>query len=208
MKWRARGVVLALYATLLVGFALWLAVPSLGSLRIPPSVGYPVVIVLLVAWYGAGFAFFRCPHCRAAQIRGISGWDWLLIDDRCRKCGQLLDGPAVPRNVLTENLLAQHNPSLVAEMRRDRLAMEDLAQRAATDATAARELEQKFALEVERLTEWVEVVHEHAPEREAEARRDLEQAQGELAKWRSLRAGTDQGGRLTSAGRGRGERIQ
>jgi hypothetical protein len=195
MKWRARSVLFAVWATV----AVLVAVPSTRAvldrpLRFSPMLA--VAIGLVASFYGIAFVAFRCPHCRARQIRGR--WDWLLLSDRCWKCHQPLDGPPLPTDVIDEQMVAEVNPTLATEMRRDRLAMEELAQRALTDPTAAEQLRRQLEHQVEQAANWVSVVRVEAPGMEAEAQEDLKRAQHELAQWQALRDRTS-GSRLTSA---------
>jgi hypothetical protein len=198
MKWRARSVCLTAYAIV----AVLLVVPSTRSAltrshSLSPIVAFALLIGIWGALYGLTFVAFRCPHCGARQVRGR--WDLLLISDRCWRCQQLLDGPALPSDVLDEQLIANENPTLAADMRRDRLALEDLAQRALTDPTAAEKLGRELELQVERQGQWVAIVRAHDPGMEGRALEDLKRAQNELAQWRTLRFGTSNGSRLTSA---------
>ena len=198
MKWRARSAFLAWCAIVV----LLLVVPATRSAltrpySLSPIAAAALVIGILGAMYGLTFLAFSFPHCGARQIRGK--WDLLLLSDRCWKCQQLLDGPALPSDVLAEQLVAKENPSLAADMRRDRLALEDLAQRALTDPTAAEKFGRELELRVERLSGWAAEVQAHAPNLEGRAQEDLKRAQNELAQWRALRSGDTQGSRLTSA---------
>src|SRR5207249_5476872 len=135
--------------------------------------------------YALSFLVFRCPHCRARQIR--FRWDWLLIEDRCWRCHQPLDGPARPPDLVEEELAAEVNPALAADMRRDRLTLEELQVGARTDPAAAVRLERELSARVERLREWVTIVSRQAPSDEADARRDLARAEAQLAQCRLLR---------------------
>jgi hypothetical protein len=54
-----------------------------------------------------------------------------------------------------EELIAERNPALAAEIRRERLTLEDLRRRARTDAVAADQLESELSTRVERLSKWV-----------------------------------------------------
>src|SRR5258708_35493185 len=168
MKWRARSAFLAWCAIVV----LLLVVPATRSAltrpySLSPIAAAALVIGILGSMYGLTFVAFRCPHCGARQIRGR--WDLLLLSDRCWKCQQLLDGSALPSHVLDEQLVAKENPSLAAEMRRDRLALEDLAQRALTNPTAAEKFGRELELRVERLSGWAAEVHAHAPNLEGRA---------------------------------------
>ncbi len=194
MKWRARSVLFAVWATV----AVLVAVPSTRAaldrpLHLPMLA---VAIGVLASFYGITFVAFRCPHCGARQIRGR--WDWILLSDDCWKCHQPLDGPLLPADVLDEQMVAKVNPTLATEMRRDRLAMEEFAQRALTDPTAAEQLSQQLERQVEQAANWVSVVRLEAPGTEAKAQEDLKRAQRELAQWQALRDRT-LGSRLTSA---------
>jgi hypothetical protein len=187
MKWRVRSVYISVYVALLIVLA---APPVRASLsrHLPLSTGIAVLAAagLYGALYALTFVVFRCPHCRARQIR--SWWDWAFVSSRCRQCHQSLDGPARPHDVVEEELIAERNPALAAEMRRDRLALESLRRQASTDARAAQRLEMELSTRVERLSEWVAEVRRISPADEARAREDLRRAQDELALCRSLRS--------------------
>ncbi len=187
MKWRIRSVYFAAYAML----ALVLAVRPLRislsrSLPLSPAVALAFGVGLYAALYALSFAAFRCPHCRARQIRGW--WDWAFVSDRCGQCYQSLDGLARPHDLVEEELIAERNPALAAEIRRERLTLEDLRRRARTDPVAAEQLESELSTRVERLSEWVAEVRRIAPADESRARQDLRRAQHELAQCRSLRS--------------------
>src|SRR5712692_3788044 len=182
MKWRARLILIAVMALAVAA----VAVPGLNrSWHLSTAASILVAVGVFGAYYALTFLAFRCPHCRARQLR--FRWDWLLMEDRCWRCHQPLDGAARPLDVVEEGLLAEVNPALATEMRRDRLALEQLQVRARTDPAAAARLERELSARVDRLKEWVTVVRRQAPSEEAEARRDLARAEAHLAQCRSLR---------------------
>src|SRR5437899_8735058 len=114
MKWRAR-------LTMLVVIAI-----ALAASAIPPNRSrYMSLAVVLLGIVGVPRAlslfFFRCPHCRARQLRLL--YDWLFIGDRCWQCHQALDSSARPQELIDEEWVAEGNPTLAADMRRDRLAL-------------------------------------------------------------------------------------
>lgn len=191
MKWRVGATWIGLLIAG-IGIAVW------GETH-PSSTPVPWILMaaLVIGVYTLMLTAFRCPHCGARQIR--DKWNWVSVADRCWKCQQLLDSPAVPSDILDEQLMIQENPTLAAEMRRDRLALEDLAQRALTDPTAADQLGRKFEQQVDRARGWVAEVHLHAPDMESQAQEDLRRAENELAQWRALRSGATNSSRLTGA---------
>ena len=178
MKWRARLTML-----IVIGVALAAsASPSFNRSRYIPLavallgiVGVPRALSLF---------FFRCPHCRARQLRFV--YDWLFIGDRCWQCHQALDSPAGPQELIDEEWVAEGNPALAADMRRDRLALEELQARARTDPAAAARLEQELSAQVQKLREWVAIVGREAPSEVTNARRDLARVEAKLAECRSL----------------------
>lgn len=184
MKWRARSVLFTVWAIV----AVLVAIPSTRATLYRPLHSVPLLVIAIcvaASFYGITFVAFRCPHCGARQIR--DRWDWLQLSDRCWKCQQPLDGPPLPTDVIDEQMVAEVNPTLAAQMRQDRLALEELAQRALTDPTAAEELGRQLARQVEQATNWVSVVRIEAPSMEAEAQDGLKRAQRELAQWQALR---------------------
>ena len=185
MKWRARSVIFTVWAVAAALVAIPSTRPALDQSRsLAPALA--VAVGVLLAFYGITFIAFRCPHCGARQIRGR--WDWVLLSDHCWKCHQALDGPAIPTDIIDEQMVAQEDPALAAEMQKDRLATEELAQSALTDPGAAEQLERQFERRVEQLTNWVNVVRAEAPGMEAKAQEDLKRAQRELTQWRNQRA--------------------
>ena len=181
MKWRAR-------LGLLVVMGLALAALANPTLNRPWHISTAVAVLsalgILGVSYGLPFFVFRCPHCRARQIR--YRWDWLFIEDRCWQCRQPLDGPALPPDVIEEEAVAEVNPALAADMRRDRLNLEELQTRARTDPAAAARLERELSTQVQRLQEWLAIVDREAPSEVADARRDLARAEEQLAQCRLL----------------------
>jgi hypothetical protein len=143
MKWRARSVVIAVYAVIIaiaVAFG-----PSVFSRPIGPV----ALVLALGAIWGAFFAatsiWFRCPHCHARQIRGR--WDWFLVRDRCRECNQPLNGPALSREQLdaeAERELDAIDPGRKARWEEEAAARDAekqrLWQQAPTDIRAAQQL--------------------------------------------------------------------
>jgi len=97
-----------------------------------------------------------------------------------------LDSPARPQELIDEEWVAERNPALAADMRRDRLALEELQARARTDPAAAARLEQELSAQVQKLREWVAIVGQEAPCEVIDARRDLARAEAKLAECRSL----------------------
>ena len=183
MKWRARLAMLLVAALALLS----LAIPGLNRpWHISKSVALMIALGILGISFGLPFLVFRCPHCRARQIR--FRFDWLSIGDRCWQCHQPLDGPAIPSEILDEQLVAEVNPALAAAMRQDRLVLDDLRGRAPTDPAATARLERELSTQVERLKGWVAVVGREAPSEEPAARRELAQAEAQLAQCRALRA--------------------
>jgi hypothetical protein len=178
MKWRARLTMLVVIGVALAASAS----PPLNRFR------YISLAVALLGIVGVPRAlslfFFRCPHCRARQLRFL--YDWLFIGDRCWRCHQALDSPARPQELIDEEWVAQGNPALAADMRRDRLALEELQARARTDPAAAARLEQELSAQVQKLREWVAIVGREAPSEVTNARRDLATAEAKLAECRSL----------------------
>ena len=183
MKWRARFGMLVVMGLAVVA----LATPALNRpWHISKAVAVLVAVGILGVSYALPFLVFRCPHCRARQIR--FRFDWLSIGDRCWQCHQPLDGPAIPLEVLDEELVAEVNPPLAAAMRQDRLVLDDLRGRAPTDPAAAARLERELSTQVERLRGWVALVEREAPSEEPAARRELAQAEAQLAQCRAPRA--------------------
>jgi len=183
MKWRSRSILLAAIALAVAA----VATPALNrSWHVSTANSIMAALGILGAYYALTFLAFRCPHCRARQLRFKA--DWLLMEDHCWRCHQPLDGAARPAHVVEEELLAEVNPALAAEMRRDRLALEDLQLRARADPAAAMQLERELSTRVNRLKEWVSVVRRQAPHEEAGARRDLAQAEAQLAQCRLIRS--------------------
>src|SRR6266536_3993278 len=177
MKWRAR-------LRMLVVMGLALAALATPTLNRPWHISTAVAVLLALGILGVSYALpflvFRCPHCRSRQLRFPC--DWLLIGDQCWRCHQPLDGPARPPDLVEEELVAEVNPALAADMRRDRLALEELQVNARTDPAAAARLERELSTRVERLREWVTIVSRQAPSEEADARSDLARAEAQLAQ--------------------------
>lgn len=181
MKWRAR-------LAMLVVTGIGLSAVFIPALNRPWHVSRAIALLMFLgiwgAFYALSFLTLRCPHCRARQLRPY--WDWFFIGDRCWQCHQLLDRPSVSPDVLNEQLVAEVNPALSAEMRRDRLELEELQVRARTDPGAAAELERTLATEVDKAREWVAIVRREAPSGERDALRSLARAEDRLAQFRSL----------------------
>jgi hypothetical protein len=191
MKWRARSVwlgTLAMAAAVLVASYFN---PSLGrTWQLPRYAFLAFGLGLAAAYYVTFFLAFRCPHCHAHQLRFT--WDWLLMDDRCWRCHQALDGPARPRELVEEEFIGELDPVLAAHMRDDRLGLEDLRRRALTDPAAALELAEVLAARVEKLRAWAAIVRRQAPS-DTHADQDLSRAEAELSDLRRLAHGGEPG---------------
>jgi len=178
MKWRARLAMLVVIGVVLAATTS----PALNRSR------YTLVAIAVLGIVGVprllSFFFFRCPHCKAGQLRFV--YDWLFIGDRCWHCHQALDGSARPQELIDEEWVAERNPALAADMRRDRVALEELEARARTDPAAAARLEQELSGQVQRLREWVAIVGREASSEVTNARKDLARAEAKLAECRSL----------------------
>ena len=183
MKWRARLGMVVVIALALAA----LAAPTLNRpWHISGAVGVLVALAIVGVSNSLSFLVFRCPHCRARQLRSYG--DWLFIGDLCWQCHQPLDGPARSPDLIDEELVAKLDPALAADMRRDRLILGELEASARTDPAAAARLERELSVQVEKLREWVAIVGREALSGEARARQDLARAEAQLAQCRSLRA--------------------
>ena len=172
MRWRARLAWLAAVAAVIPA-SIWRPHLSPAALA---ALGSAVALVLCAVFFLA----FRCPHCGARQLR--VRWDWLLMGTRCWRCQQLLDGAAVSDELLEEQLLAEINPQLAANRRRERLVLDELRGRAAASPAAAEQLHRELAARVKHADEWLAVVRREAPSVEPQAQRTLAGAQEELRR--------------------------
>jgi len=163
------------------------------------SVPGALVVALLASVVATMVFAFRCPHCHARQIR--HKWDWWFIGRRCRKCDQLLDGPALSEDELAEDIVRDGDPAFAAGMRAARIEFDDLMARAAKDPVVARQLDAELSKRIESMTEAVAELSRfgqvHVSDVE-DLKKDLAQAQEQLKWCRSLSPGTN-ASRLTSA---------
>ena len=141
MRWRARWTSIGYLVAAITIVLLWGHQKTLAPFPIALTIG------LFLAVIASMLFAFRCPHCHARQLRGR--WDWWLMGNRCTKCWQLLDGPALPEDQLSEDFIGEMNPGLAAELRGAREAFEALVQRAPSDPEAARRLQAELSRRIE-----------------------------------------------------------
>jgi hypothetical protein len=191
MKWRARWTSIGYLLGVVAIVVAWGEQLEQRTLAPRPLA---LVAALVLALLATMFLAFRCPHCHARQVRGR--WDWWLIGDRCTTCWQLLDGPALPEEELSEEMIRETNPALATELRRDRLAFETLLERAPNDPVAARQLEAELSRRVASMTQALVDIQRMRPTDSRTLQdfsRSLSQAQAKLAWCRSLSPGPHHG---------------
>ena len=200
LKWRARLTCAGcLAATAAVAF-------GVGPDRLDESPWYvaAAVFVPIVALLAAQLFAFRCPHCGARAVTGRHGY--FLVSDACAKCLRDFEGPNLSDDELGEKLIGEDNPELAREMRRERLEIEDLRQRASVNPHAAVALERILKNRLEGVEGWAREMRQlyalKQVDREdvAHAEASLKELQDQLAWCASLTRGSaEDRSRLTSA---------
>ena len=199
LKWRARLTWAGCMAAVVVGGALVLG--ANGTSQAPWVTA--VVAVPLLVLIGAQFLAFRCPHCGARAVTGHYGY-W-VVSDACAQCLRDFEGPNLSNDELGEKLVAEDNPELARQMRRERLEEQDLREKAPTDPRAAVALEKVLKNRLGGVETWArEMRRLHAvgqadKEDVADAEASLKELQDRIAWCASLTRGSADRSRLTSA---------
>jgi hypothetical protein len=149
LKWRAR-LTWAICAVTFVGGAL--VVIKAGLYNSPLAVA--LVALPFVAATLAALFTFRCPHCGARAVKGQYGY-W-TVDDTCSQCLRDFEGPHLSYEEFAEQLIAEDNPDLARQLRRQRLEEEDLRKRADHDPRAAVALEHRLMERLPGVQAWVD----------------------------------------------------
>ena len=152
---------------------------------------------------GAQLFGFHCPHCGARAVRGH--WGYFLVSDECDKCFRDFEGPYLSDDQVSEKLVGEKNPDLARQMREERLHEEELRRQMPTDPRAASSLERMLRDRLDGVERWAQEMRRMYEDRQV-TRKDVEDAEAslkrlkdELAYCESLRAGTSERSRLTSA---------
>jgi hypothetical protein len=161
------------------------------------------VCVPIVALLAAQLFAFRCPHCGARAVTGRHGY--FLVSDSCAKCLRDFEGPNLSDDELGEKLIAEDNPDLARQMRRERLEEEDLRQRAPMNPQAAVALERILKDRLDGVEGWAREMRRLYALRQADqedvayAEASLKELQDKIAWCASLTRGSADRSRLTSA---------